>query len=227
MVVEAALEGWGQRRIAVAMPVRIVHRPPHPPRPGQSVWEVILHSISPFLEATFLDAHTSHTPLASRDRLTHPPAAHAQQAPAFGAAPSSPRPTRSDARASVSGRDKSRASGGSEADEPATPTPTQADGLGDDLSSVSLSPGPGSSTFPRVRSESAMPLPSAPDAVENLPAWMPDEEVSACCVCRRKFTLFLRRHHCRMCGRIVCAYCGPIRGPRNVRICPTCNGTVS
>jgi hypothetical protein len=80
VVVEAALEGWGQRRIAVAMPVRIVHRPPHPPRPGQSVWEVILHSVSPFLEATFLDAHTSHTPLASRDRLTHPPTRSARTA---------------------------------------------------------------------------------------------------------------------------------------------------
>lgn len=34
LVVEAALDGWGQRRIAIAMPVRIVRKPRHLPDPA-------------------------------------------------------------------------------------------------------------------------------------------------------------------------------------------------
>ncbi|CAN9476880.1 unnamed protein product [Alternaria alternata] len=44
-----------------------------------------------------------------------------------------------------------------------------------------------------------------------LPPWQPDSEVSQCPVCRRPFSFLLRRHHCRKCGRVVCASCSPHR----------------
>ncbi|KAF2748518.1 hypothetical protein M011DRAFT_400799, partial [Sporormia fimetaria CBS 119925] len=44
-----------------------------------------------------------------------------------------------------------------------------------------------------------------------LPRWQPDSEVDACPVCERQFSFFYRRHHCRKCGRVVCANCSPHR----------------
>ncbi|XP_005094166.1 rabenosyn-5 [Aplysia californica] len=37
--------------------------------------------------------------------------------------------------------------------------------------------------------------------------WIPDNEVSACLSCGRSFGLLTRRHHCRLCGRIMCDRC--------------------
>lgn len=40
--------------------------------------------------------------------------------------------------------------------------------------------------------------------------WMPDTAASQCCVCFVEFnSLTIRRHHCRSCGRVVCAKCSP------------------
>jgi len=39
------------------------------------------------------------------------------------------------------------------------------------------------------------------------PEWQPDRAVSACTICHAIFTLLNRRHHCRICGRIVCKDC--------------------
>ena len=39
--------------------------------------------------------------------------------------------------------------------------------------------------------------------------WMPDEKTDSCLQCRKKFSLFCRRHHCRGCGKIFCALCCP------------------
>ncbi|KAI1516528.1 FYVE zinc finger [Pyrenophora tritici-repentis] len=44
-----------------------------------------------------------------------------------------------------------------------------------------------------------------------LPPWQPDSEVTQCPVCKKPFTFLLRRHHCRKCGRVVCASCSPHR----------------
>ena len=41
--------------------------------------------------------------------------------------------------------------------------------------------------------------------------WMPDESVSACYDCEQLFSLFLRRHHCRLCGRVFCNRCAEQR----------------
>lgn len=45
----------------------------------------------------------------------------------------------------------------------------------------------------------------------ELPKWQPDAEVSKCPVCEQEFTFLFRKHHCRKCGRVVCAQCSPHR----------------
>ncbi|KAJ1922151.1 hypothetical protein H4219_000013 [Mycoemilia scoparia] len=39
------------------------------------------------------------------------------------------------------------------------------------------------------------------------PAWEPDSDAKTCHRCGKRFTLFLRRHHCRRCGLIFCHGC--------------------
>ena len=39
------------------------------------------------------------------------------------------------------------------------------------------------------------------------PTWIPDNEVSACLLCNQKFSLVTRKHHCRACGKVICAKC--------------------
>lgn len=61
------------------------------------------------------------------------------------------------------------------------------------------------------------------------PTWHRDEDHVGCEVCRKEFGLFLRRHHCRKCGSVVCAYCSETRIPLPqfgifdpVRVCASC-----
>ncbi|KAF2755341.1 FYVE-domain-containing protein [Pseudovirgaria hyperparasitica] len=56
---------------------------------------------------------------------------------------------------------------------------------------------------------SALEPPGRNDVI--LPLWQPDHEVSKCPICGNFFGLFYRRHHCRKCGRVVCANCSPHR----------------
>ena len=37
--------------------------------------------------------------------------------------------------------------------------------------------------------------------------WVDDGTISNCHGCKKKFTMFFRRHHCRACGKIFCSYC--------------------
>lgn len=55
--------------------------------------------------------------------------------------------------------------------------------------------------------------PSQPRAAPEfaLPRWQPDAEVTLCPICRTQFSIFARKHHCRKCGRVVCASCSPHR----------------
>ncbi|TKY86131.1 hypothetical protein EX895_004956 [Sporisorium graminicola] len=47
---------------------------------------------------------------------------------------------------------------------------------------------------------------------QNLqPQWQRDEEARDCLGCGRHFTFFLRKHHCRRCGRIFCDACSSRR----------------
>ncbi|KAJ5273799.1 hypothetical protein N7478_008924 [Penicillium angulare] len=49
------------------------------------------------------------------------------------------------------------------------------------------------------------------DVDTTLPAWQPDAEVTNCPICGTAFGLWYRKHHCRKCGRVVCASCSPHR----------------
>ena len=64
------------------------------------------------------------------------------------------------------------------------------------------------------------PLPLPPDVQrgENnrseelpIPQWQPDAEASSCPICHTAFSFWYRKHHCRKCGRVVCANCSPHR----------------
>lgn len=50
---------------------------------------------------------------------------------------------------------------------------------------------------------------SASNQEPILPRWQPDAEVSECPICGRSFAFWYRKHHCRKCGRVVCANCSP------------------
>ncbi|KAI9876500.1 MAG: hypothetical protein M1830_006366 [Pleopsidium flavum] len=44
-----------------------------------------------------------------------------------------------------------------------------------------------------------------------VPRWQLDSEVSKCPICGTQFSFWYRKHHCRKCGRVVCASCSPHR----------------
>ncbi|KAG5141847.1 hypothetical protein JHK82_017542 [Glycine max] len=65
--------------------------------------------------------------------------------------------------------------------------------------------------------------------------WMPDQSCRVCYECDSQFTLFNRKHHCRLCGRIFCNKCttnsvpAPFSNQRNswdelekIRVCNYC-----
>ncbi|TDH67240.1 hypothetical protein CCR75_003345 [Bremia lactucae] len=70
------------------------------------------------------------------------------------------------------------------------------------------------------------------------PEWVPNETQRSCMVCSRKFGLLVRRHHCRLCGRICCGPCSKYKrrlpfadvsyqgtskgGHAKVKVCSTC-----
>ncbi|KAL2127585.1 hypothetical protein VTI74DRAFT_10457 [Chaetomium olivicolor] len=59
-------------------------------------------------------------------------------------------------------------------------------------------------------SPSATPERARPPEV-LLPRWQPDSEATYCPICGTQFSFFVRKHHCRKCGRVVCNSCSPHR----------------
>jgi hypothetical protein len=45
------------------------------------------------------------------------------------------------------------------------------------------------------------------DTNQLAPIWLHDNMSTSCMMCRKTFTVVKRRHHCRKCGRLVCATC--------------------
>ena len=52
---------------------------------------------------------------------------------------------------------------------------------------------------------SITPEQTRPETVTGI--WAPDSTVPSCASCHNQFWLFLRRHHCRICGDVFCAAC--------------------
>ncbi|KAI9513081.1 hypothetical protein F5148DRAFT_1158583 [Russula earlei] len=90
-------------------------------------------------------------------------------------------------------------------------------------------------------------LPHLPEDVQNSPrrgrvehfvpaVWIPDGRTESCMRCGRSFGWRRRRHHCRLCGRCVCASCSgstfyifdsDVKGPgKSARACDACYDTV-
>ncbi|CAG2103339.1 unnamed protein product [Medioppia subpectinata] len=61
------------------------------------------------------------------------------------------------------------------------------------------------------------------------PFWIPDNESQMCMHCDIRFTLIKRRHHCRACGKVLCAQCCNSRAKllyldcEVARVCQCCN----
>lgn len=77
------------------------------------------------------------------------------------------------------------------------------------------------STRPATSSKFIMPV--VPPAEDQ---WVPDSSATMCMVCKlERFSMFNRRHHCRRCGRVVCAGCSnkrsQVRGV-SARTCDEC-----
>lgn len=69
------------------------------------------------------------------------------------------------------------------------------------------------------------------DVPQKPPIWVPDYIAYSCCQCDREFSLLLRIHHCRACGKCFCNACSKykISLPRygyfeQVRVCSDCYG---
>ena len=41
--------------------------------------------------------------------------------------------------------------------------------------------------------------------------WIEDSDASSCVCCEKTFNILRRRHHCRLCGQVVCAKCSTTR----------------
>ena len=74
-----------------------------------------------------------------------------------------------------------------------------------------------------------------PGALQEIPVtdlkpatdWIPDSDVSECQTCMKSFSFLVRKHHCRLCGRVVCGECSRYRmvlerTNKPVRVCRTC-----
>ncbi|GAQ05529.1 hypothetical protein ALT_2850 [Aspergillus lentulus] len=86
-------------------------------------------------------------------------------------------------------------------------------------------PGSSFATPIELSSSPPQPLPERPDNLHRTswsqgangymeyirPRWQPDSEVTNCPICGTTFSFWYRKHHCRKCGRVVCAACSPHR----------------
>ncbi|KAH0499471.1 hypothetical protein TgHK011_006668 [Trichoderma gracile] len=71
--------------------------------------------------------------------------------------------------------------------------------------------GPSEREREREREQERDPDLERTESAVVLPRWQPDAEVTYCPICRTQFSIFVRKHHCRKCGRVVCNSCSPHR----------------
>uniref|UniRef100_A0A2C9LXW6 FYVE-type domain-containing protein n=1 Tax=Biomphalaria glabrata TaxID=6526 RepID=A0A2C9LXW6_BIOGL len=64
---------------------------------------------------------------------------------------------------------------------------------------------------------------------QQAPFWIPDSDAPECMLCRVKFTIWKRRHHCRACGKVLCSTCCsqkallPYMENKEARVCVECH----
>lgn len=65
---------------------------------------------------------------------------------------------------------------------------------------------------------------TASDSSTSSVLWVPNDHALECmgARCRRPFTFFIRRHHCRACGGVFCRRCAPPTEPKSARACRAC-----
>ena len=67
---------------------------------------------------------------------------------------------------------------------------------------------------------------SAPNSARSTATevtWVKDSDAHVCSSCSSKFTVFVRRHHCRMCGQVFCSQCCKIDAEHGkMRVCIHC-----
>jgi len=67
---------------------------------------------------------------------------------------------------------------------------------------------------------------------DSAPVWIPDQRVTMCQSCSTEFSLVNRRHHCRACGKVICAPCSANKAPlryrqfESSRVCDACYESV-
>ncbi|PWN21077.1 hypothetical protein BCV69DRAFT_298862 [Microstroma glucosiphilum] len=69
---------------------------------------------------------------------------------------------------------------------------------------------PSSASFAALLGGTGVPNLSAPLPLleeYNAPAWVPDSRADRCMSCSETFGVWRRKHHCRLCGRVVCWSC--------------------
>ncbi|ETW05676.1 hypothetical protein H310_03396 [Aphanomyces invadans] len=70
----------------------------------------------------------------------------------------------------------------------------------------------------------------AADELKIRAEWVPDKARHVCYICRKAFNLVRRKHHCRVCGEIVCGSCtfmktltaSPVASATHVKTCLWC-----
>ena len=63
--------------------------------------------------------------------------------------------------------------------------------------------------FPFPPPLSPSPVADSPQQMLTRPVWVPDAVAKDCMICQMRFSTFVRKHHCRRCGRVVCSACSP------------------
>ena len=65
-------------------------------------------------------------------------------------------------------------------------------------------------------------VPNEPSVVD----WVPDNQGISCSICASHFTFLFRRHHCRLCGIVICSNCLihlVVLNDDTLKICKTCD----
>lgn len=84
------------------------------------------------------------------------------------------------------------------------------------------------SLMPSRQSDDAIPTQEIPvTTLKPATIWTSDADVLDCQACMKTFSFLVRKHHCRLCGRVVCSECSRYRmvlekTNKPVRVCCTC-----